>query len=84
MPQRRNDPAQTDNDGNPIGPRRSVSPPTQSAFGPASASDPPPAKAAAPAPAGKNPTQDLSAAGAINAIKQHKADTDKAIDDQSG
>jgi hypothetical protein len=43
----------TDKDGNRTGPRRTVSPPTQSAFGPASASDPAPASpkpSAAPTP----------------------------------
>jgi hypothetical protein len=39
-----------DSDGNRQGPRRTVSPPTQSAFGPASASDPAPAAAAKAAP----------------------------------
>ena len=40
-----------DQSGNRTGARKTVSPPTQSAFGPASASDPPPPPASSPKPA---------------------------------
>lgn len=77
------DERQADRDGNQTSPARNkISPPTQSAFGPVSSSDPapPPAKAV---PGDDPATKDLSVAGAVKAIQQHKYALDKAIDDAS-
>lgn len=95
MPNRsiRNGKQGVDANGNQVGPdRNTVSPPTQSAFGPASASDPAPKSPITPTTRtdtsgtvsnSDNPTADLSIAGAVDRIKNRGAQIDKAVDDAS-
>lgn len=91
MPNRsiRDERQDTDPDGNQTGARRTVAPPTQSAFGPASASAPAPvAPSTTTDTSGNvsnsdNPTRDLSVQGAYNKLKNRGAQIDKAVDDNS-
>jgi hypothetical protein len=75
-----------DANGNRLGARRVAGPADpatrRAALAASDAAKPAPVQASTPA-ATNNPTQDLSAAGAANKIKDRKYRTMKAIDDQS-
>lgn len=91
MPNRsiRDEMQDTDTDGNQTGARRTVAPPTQSAFGPASASSPPPVSPTTKTDTSGNvqtadpATSDLSVQGAYNKLKNRGAQIDKAVDDDT-